>query len=242
MDISRLKHEPIKVYKTLFETDTHQLRTDSGCSIYFPAGYIGKGLAVISSEVSSLGVFAITHDGVHYGVSMCTGMVTFGPCEISSVEMDDEEYVKLTFEKGSIVLDDTNIVKKKKLTSPLLDYFNDYGHSPWFMNGILQAELLRDTQYFNDIFLGGGQPVYDMMVSPLARDPKNLENQWRHVIKVDADLFNRPVFLPSRDVASNASSNFARINGSELKQGIKAALLSNPERPEPLEDIFIKKG
>lgn len=240
MDISRLKHDPIKVNSTLFETETHQLRTTVGCTIYIPAGYIGKGLAVISSEVSSLGVFAISHDGVHYGVSMCTGMVTFGPCEIATVEMDDEEFIQLTFEKGSIVLDDIYIVKNKKITSPLLDYFNDYGHSPWFMNGILQAELLRDTKYFNDIFLGGGQPVYDMMVSPLARDPKNVETQWRHVIKADADLFSRPIFLPSRDIASNASSNFARINGSELKQGIKAALLSNPDRSEPLEEIFIK--
>lgn len=240
MDISKLKHDPDKVNKTLFVTDSNELRTATGCKIYIPAGYIGKGLASISSEVSTLGVFAIFCDDVHYGVSMATSMVVLGPCDFDTVSMGDEDFYVFTFDKGAVVIEDVNLVKNKKITSPILDYFNDYGHSPWFMNGLLQSELLRDTKYFNDIFLGGGQPVYDMMVAPLARDPKNIKTQWRHILKVDSDIFSRPVLLPSRDIAANTTSNFARLNGSEMKQGIKAALLSKPEREEPLETIFIK--
>ena len=240
MDISKLKHDPDKVNKTLFVTDSNELRTATGCKIYIPAGYIGKGLASISSEVSTLGVFAIFCDDVHYGVSMATSMVVLGPCDFDTVSMSDEDFYVFTFDKGAVVIEDVNLVKNKKITSPILDYFNDYGHSPWFMNGLLQSELLRDTKYFNDIFLGGGQPVYDMMVAPLARDPKNIKTQWRHIIKVDSEIFSRPVLLPSRDIAANTTSNFARLNGSEMKQGIKAALLSKPEREEPLETIFIK--
>lgn len=240
MDISKLKHDPDKVNKTLFVTDSNELRTATGCKIYIPAGYIGKGLASISSEVSTLGVFAIFCDDVHYGVSMATSMVVLGPCDFDTVSMGDEDFYVFTFDKGAVVIEDVNLVKNKKITSPILDYFNDYGHSPWFMNGLLQSELLRDTKYFNDIFLGGGQPVYDMMVAPLARDPKNIKTQWRHILKVDSDIFSRPALLPSRDIAANTTSNFARLNGSEMKQGIKAALLSKPEREEPLETIFIK--
>lgn len=240
MDISKLKHDPDKVNKTLFVTDSNELRTAAGCKIYIPAGYIGKGLASISSEVSTLGVFAIFCDDVHYGVSMATSMVVLGPCDFDTVSMGDEDFYVFTFDKGAVVIEDVNLVKNKKITSPILDYFNDYGHSPWFMNGLLQSELLRDTKYFNDIFLGGGQPVYDMMVAPLARDPKNIKTQWRHILKVDSDIFSRPALLPSRDIAANTTSNFARLNGSEMKQGIKAALLSKPEREEPLETIFIK--
>ena len=240
MDISKLKHDPDKVNKTLFVTDSNELRTATGCKIYIPAGYIGKGLASISSEVSTLGVFAIFCEDVHYGVSMATSMVVLGPCDFDTVSMGDEDFYVFTFDKGAVVIEDVNLVKNKKITSPILDYFNDYGHSPWFMNGLLQSELLRDTKYFNDIFLGGGQPVYDMMVAPLARDPKNIKTQWRHILKVDSDIFSRPALLPSRDIAANTTSNFARLNGSEMKQGIKAALLSKPEREEPLETIFIK--
>ena len=240
MDISKLKHDPDKVNKTLFVTDSNELRTATGCKIYIPAGYIGKGLASISSEVSTLGVFAIFCDDGHYGVSMATSMVVLGPCDFDTVSMGDEDFYVFTFDKGAVVIEDVNLVKNKKITSPILDYFNDYGHSPWFMNGLLQSELLRDTKYFNDIFLGGGQPVYDMMVAPLARDPKNIKTQWRHILKVDSDIFSRPALLPSRDIAANTTSNFARLNGSEMKQGIKAALLSKPEREEPLETIFIK--
>lgn len=206
MDISKLKHDPDKVNKTLFVTDSNELRTATGCKIYIPAGYIGKGLASISSEVSTLGVFAIFCDDVHYGVSMATSMVVLGPCDFDTVSIGDEDFYVFTFDKGAVVIEDVNLVKNKKITSPILDYFNDYGHSPWFMNGLLQSELLRDTKYFNDIFLGGGQPVYDMMVAPLARDPKNIKTQWRHILKVDSDIFSRPALLPSRDIAANTTS------------------------------------
>jgi hypothetical protein len=47
MDISKAKRDAAKVKTTLFETPENQLVTKTGCSIYVPAGYTSKGLAVV---------------------------------------------------------------------------------------------------------------------------------------------------------------------------------------------------
>ncbi len=239
MDISNYKYDPTVIHTNLVKTPDNQLVTKNGCQICVPVGYVSKNLAIIGSEISILGVCAFIVDG-KYGVSMATSMVTLGPCAMETVEMDGEPYYLFTFEAGSLVWVTTELVKIKKIVNNILDYFNDYGHSPWFMSDLHQSELLRDTQYWNGFKVGGGQPVYDMMVAPLARDPRNIKTQFRHLIKVDSDVYKRPLLLPSRDIGSNASSNLARLNGSEMKQGIKAALLSDVEREEDLEKLFIK--
>lgn len=240
MDISKFKHDPSVIHKCVVKTPDKKLVTPTGCKLCIPVGYTSKSLAIIGSEVSILGVCAFYNDKFQYGVSMATSMATLGPNTMETVEMDGEPYYVFTFEPGSVVFVATEMVRDKKLVNAILDYFNDYGHSPWFMSDLLQSELLRDTRYWNDISLGGGQVVYDMMVAPLARDPKNIKTQFRHALKSESEIHTRPILLPSRDIGANASSNLARLNGSEMKVGIKSALLSKVEREEDLEKLFIK--
>lgn len=240
MDISKFKHDPAAIHKCVVKTPDKKLVTTTGCKISIPVGYTSKGLAIIGSEVSILGVFVIFNDKLQYGVSMATTMVTLGPCIVETVDVDGDPHYVFTFDAGGEVFTTTSLVKDKKPVNLILDYFNDYGHSPWFLSLLLQSELLRDTQYWNGFKVGGGQVVYDMMVAMLARDPKNIKTQYRHVLKSENDIHERPILLPSRDIGENTTSNLARLNGSELKVGIKAGLLSKVEREEDLEKIFIK--
>lgn len=243
MDISNLKREPQKVRETFMENKNHELITKTGCTIYVPANYTEKGLGFIAAEVSILGIFMVVIKGGYYAVSdKATSMITLGPCLIDTVKMgpDEEEYLKFEFEPGAVVMKTTLLVKDKKLTNAVLDYFVDFGHSPWFFNYLDLAELLRETPHFNDIKLGGGQPVYDMIVAPLARTPKDITSYYRHFIKSEDEIYKRPLFVPTRDIALTTTSNLASLNGSELQRGIKAALTREVDRSEPLEELFIK--
>ena len=141
MDISKAKRDAAKVKATLFETPENQLVTKTGCSIYVPAGYTSKGLAVISSEVSILGTYAMFIDDTTYAVSIATSMMTILPDGIDNVQLDGEEYFRFDFKPGSTVIKNTKLVKSKKLTNYIMDYFIDYGHTPWFMNYRDLAEL-----------------------------------------------------------------------------------------------------
>jgi hypothetical protein len=73
-----------------------------------------------------------------------------------------------------------------------------------------------------------------------ARNPKSIKQYYRHAIDKNQDLFGFPRFVPLRDIAINTTSNLARLNGSEMQRGIKSALLAEPQRSEPLEELFIK--
>lgn len=239
MDISKLKRNPTKVQGTLIEKN-NQLITKTGCKIVIPATYTSKGLAVISSEVSVLGIFAIIIDGDFYSVSRSTSMMTLMPTQIDTEVIADAEHLVFTFTPGSVVIKNTMLVKNKKLVNNVMDYFVDYGHSPWFISYIDHAELFANAKYFNDIKLGQSQAVLDVITAHVSRNPKKFEEYYRHSIKDSADIYKQPTFIATRDIANNTTSNLARINGSELQRALKASLLSQPERAEPLEQHFIE--
>ena len=240
MDTSKFKRDAAKVKATLVETDQHQLVTKTGCTIYVPANYTDKGLAVIASEVTILGVYALFIDDVTYSVSNATCMLSLKPDMVDTIQMDDQEYFKFSFNPGSVVIQNTMSVKNKKLTNYIMDYFIDYGHTPWFMNYQDLAELFSQSRYYNDLRMGQGQPILDIIVAGIARNPKNVREYYRHAMTNEAQLREYPRFVPLRDIAINTTSNLARLNGSELQRGIKSALLSEPQRSEPLEELFIK--
>ena len=239
MDISKLKRNPTKVQDTLVEKN-NQLITKTGCKIVIPASYTSKGLAVISSEVSILGIFAIIIDGNFYSVSRSTSMMTITPTQIENEMIADAEHLVFTFAPGSVVIKNTMLVKNKKLVNNIMDYFVDYGHSPWFISYVDHAELFANSKYFNDIRLGQSQAVLDVITAHVSRNPNKFEQYYRHSLKETGDLFRQPTFIATRDIANNATSNLARINGSELQRSIKSSLLATPERAEPLEQHFIE--
>lgn len=237
MDISKLKRNPKKIISTIFETE-HQLFVKEKCFVTFPASYVNKGLATFGSEVSVLGVYAIVN-GNDYGVSRSTSMVNLTPSSIETFMDDDKEHYLLTFEAGSMMMKNTLLVKNKKIVNTIMDYFIDYGHSPWFISYIDHAELFIYSGYFNDLKLGLSQAVMDVITAQISRDPKDFEQLYRHTIKNAEQIHQRPTFVATRDIAINTNSNLARLNGSELQRSIKASMLSRPERAEPLEQHFL---
>jgi len=240
MDISLLKRNAEKVQASLTENKNHELITKTGCTIYVPTGYTDKGLAIISSEVSIVGIYAIVIDDKYYGVSKATTMLTIVPTTIDTILIDDEEYFKFDFEPGSVVVRNTMAVRDKKLVNYIMDYFIDYGHSPWFITYLDHAELFRDAKYFNDIRLSDNQAVFDIITAHISRDPKKFEEYYRHTAKSGAVVHEHPRFIATRDIANNTTSNLARINGSELQRAIKSALTAEPKRAEPLEELYMK--
>ena len=76
MDISKAIRDPYRVMSTLHETEDHKLITKTGCYITVPVGYCSKDLAVVGSEVSIIGIFAIFSEDNVYSVSLATSMMS----------------------------------------------------------------------------------------------------------------------------------------------------------------------
>lgn len=238
MDVTTLVRQPAKVIDSLDEQD-HQLFTKKGCKIYAPSDYINKGLMHFSDGVSLLGVFIIVINDKEYALSNCTAMVTIKPNDFNKVMMGDTEFYCFEFNAGGVVVENTMVVKELKLTNSVVDYFCDYGLSPWFITYLDHAELLYQCKYFNGLDLGK-QVVMDCLTAHITRSPKNFKKYFRHDIKNVSEINTRPVILPARDIANNTTSNLALVNGSELQRSIKAAVLAQRDRPEPLEQLMME--
>lgn len=243
MDISKLKRVPSVIHDSLI-TRNGQVLTKTGCVISIPANYTNYNLAVLAAEISILGVYAIVVGDKHYGVSSATGMLTLGPCEINNVQMETakgpEDYLEFTFTPGSVVIKNTSVVKNKKFVNDIMNYFVDYSRIPWFMNMVDHAELFKNTRYFNDLNMARSQALLDIITAKLCRSSTDVKVPFRYVIKTDDEVFSQPRIIPLRDIPNNTASNLARINGSELQLGIKTAMLAEPTRTEPLEQLFME--
>lgn len=238
MDISKLKHDAANVQTAFVEAD-EQLIAKKDCYIIFPAGYVNKGLATIGNEISVLAVFAYVV-GDKYAVSLTTSMVLLSPSSVEQVTINEDDYYQLFFTAGSVVIKNVMLVKNKKLTNYVMDYYFDYATIPWFIDYGMHAEILNDTASSNDVRLAPDITPFDIITAHISRNPSDYKMQYRHVMKTNDDIKKQPLVIPLRDIANNTTSNLARINGSELNRALKAALTSEPTRIEPLEEIYIK--
>lgn len=236
MDVSKLKRDAGFIVSTQMEKN-NQIITKVDAEIIIPADYTTKGLAIVSSEVTILGVFA-TVVGDSYAVTSATAMMTLLPTAIRNELINGEDYIIFSFAAGSVMIENTLLVKNKKLVNAIMDYFVDYGNLPWFIAFVDHPDILSQCGHYNDVRLGNSQAVLDIITAHITRNPNNFNEYYRHSIKTEADLYKQPTLIPMRDIANNTTSNLARINGSELKRALRKSLLSEPTRAEPLEQLF----
>lgn len=238
MDISKLKRNATTIHQNLVAKNG-QLITKQACKISIPANYTNYGLAILAAEISIVGIYAMVI-GNDYAVSNASGMLTLGPCTIDNVQINDEEHLEFSFQAGDVVIKNTSVVKNKKFINVVMNYFVDYSRVPWFMNMVDHAELFKNSQYFNDLKLARSQALLDIITAKLCRSPDDVKTRYRYTLKTNADVYRRPHFIPLRDIPNNTASNLARVNGSELQLGIKTAMLAEPTRKDPLEEIFME--
>jgi hypothetical protein len=238
MDISKLTRNANTIHQNLVSKDG-QVLTKAACKISIPANYTNYSLALLSAEISILGVYAIVI-GNHYGVSSASGMLTLGPCSIDNVQIEGEDYLEFSFQPGDVVIKNTSVVKNKKFVNEIMNYFVDYARVPWFMDMVDHAELFKNAKYFNDLSMARSQAILDIITAKLCRDPANVKRLYRYTLKSDSDVRTQPNIIPLRDIPNNTASNLARINGSELQVGIRTAMLAEPTRKDMLEELFME--
>lgn len=237
MDISKLVRDPVRVQST-FKEAGDQLITLKGCSIVFPKKYETKQLVYIGEDISLVGIFATFIDDTTYSVSTVPSKFAMGECLIDVIKIEDEEYYKLTYSPGAVVIKNVNALKVKVFSYNIVNYFIDYGNMPWFLNYLDAAELLRDIKHFCNIELGAGQAGFDVLISLISRSTENVREHYRLGIKSEADLYKRPRFIPLMEKSLMTSSVLARVTGGELKRSIRESLIDDKATGEPLEALY----
>jgi hypothetical protein len=217
-----------------------KIATKADLWIYFPSVYVAKGLAYVGSEISVVGIMLTTTDNKRYGSTMATAMLDVTPERIDTVNIDDEEHYRMFFPKGSVVFPDPFPKKVKGMVDMVFDTFYMYGKNPWWLTREDFALVLSDSVYWNDMRIHDSQVTLDVLASQISRSKSDIRKFARHESKRPESARLPATTAPIRNGSLNRTSRMTLLTNSELKKGMRAALLNEPVREEFLENLFMK--
>lgn len=239
MDITKLKRDPTKIHADLKKLNDGTIITQAGCKIYIPQNYEDKKLVVVGVETYILGIFAIVLGDQFYGVSIAPAMMRVEPDEVNTIKVDDEEYMELGFDKGSVVIADKNLVQDNKLLFSVYNEFVAKGSVPWYFNYEDLGNLFRLSQYYTGSKLGANHAIMELIAATICRNPNNPKQQFRHIIDTKADLLKYdPRVIKLNSVTFGATNTTSKLIGAYWEEGLNSALIQPSQQREPIEDLL----
>lgn len=250
MDVKSLKRDKVKVKSYLRKLEIKdskgvvtdkQTVTTKGCKIMIPVRFAEHNLATLGSQVYICGIYAIIVDDMFYAISITNAMMRIKPSSTDKVSVNDEPYYVFTFDPGSVVIDSNTLVKKDVLVYEVYSEMISKGRVPWYLGYLEMSMLFKSAAEFAGVNIGDQPEVDWLLISLIARDPKNINAYYRSTIQSMDDLVNNPpIWTPLQKVSLAATNTFTKIGGNYFKDGVRSALVNPSTRAERIETILVK--
>lgn len=238
MDYSKLKRSPENVKSALRQTKDGRVITTKPMRLIIPGRFLEKQLAVISSEIYTLGIFALVMDNF-YSVSLTPAKMRIDPDSTKYVTWNDEEYIEFEFNAGSIVFPNVNLVKKETLLYEINEELISKGRIPWYLTYEDIGSLYQHSKKFAGTSLGYNHAILEMIAATIARNPDNPVMFYRHLVNTKEDLTKfTPKYIPLKNIGLGASNTTARLMGNYFNDGLTSALVNPSERNEDIETLL----
>lgn len=239
MDITKLIRNAEKAHAAIKELDDGSLVAVKECKIYVPLRFTECGLAFVGLEKRIVGIYAIVVDNVFYGVSNICALMEITPTSTTKVMVDDEEYYEFTFEPGSVITPNVNLIKTDTLVYRIYSEIISKAKIPWYLDYNDLGNIFDTAKYHANANVGENWEVTELIVSLLARSNKDRHVYYRSTVKNAADLEkNKPVFTPLRSVQYAATNTTNKITGSYFGVGVNSALVNPTGRVEHIEKLL----
>lgn len=240
MDYRRWTRDASKVHACLHEAPDHSVVTSKKLAIYIPERYAEKQLATIASDIYTLGIFAVVVEDRYYAVSNAIAKMRVKPSVISTVKFDGDNYLEFSFEPGSVVIADTELVKDDFLVYKIFDEFISKGRIPWFMNYREDlGHLFASAGYHAGMNLASNHVILDIIAAAVTRVRSDPTTYYRHRLKTLDDLERvEPVNIPLRSVSYGATNTTSKLVGSYFGEGLNSALVNPADKVEKIESIL----
>lgn len=250
MDIKSLKRDAARVKGYLRNVEVKdskgvvtdkQTVTTKGCKIMIPARFAEHNLATLGSQVYICGIYALIVEDLYYAISLTNAMIRIKPTSTDKMDVNDEPYYVFTFDAGSVVIDSNVLVKKDVLVYEVYSEMIAKGRVPWYLGYLEMSKLFESAKKFAGVNIGDQPEVDWLLISLIARDPKNISAYYRSTIQSMKDLeTNPPVWTPLQKVSLAATNTFTKIGGNYFKDGVRSALVNPSKRTERIETILVK--
>jgi hypothetical protein len=228
-----------KVHEDLVKQPNGSVITARGCVIHIPERFLEKGLAVLGQEVLMTGIYAICVADKYYGVSTLNANLKIKPSKIVTVKIDDVSYLEFSFDPGSVVFVESQIVRTDTLVYRIFDEIIAKGRVPWYLDYNDLAKLFETSTEFAGVNLGRTHAILEMIAAAVSRSSTDRTQYYRQAVKSQQDVKDHPpVVIPLRSVTYGASNTTAKLMGSYWNDGVTAALVNPADKVEKIEELL----
>lgn len=239
MDPKKLIRDPSKIHSILKNLEDGSIACTKKCKIYIPSRFAEHQMAFVGSETQISGIFAITVDDKYYGVSLINSMMRIDPTDTKRIMVGDIENFEFSFEAGSKVILNRNLVKSDTFIYNIYNEIIATGHIPWFFSYEDLGRLFESSAEFAGMKVGASHVVAEMIAASISRNPKNTNEYYRHSLSNKNQLMtNPPDFIALRNVIYGATNTTAKLMGAYFDDGLTSALVNPSEKVEPLENLL----
>ena len=239
MNISKLVRNREMVINSLVEKDNN-LVCKKLTRVYVPQHYMSGKLGEIETNVRTIGVFGIVVEDKYLAVNMCCAMMVLAPDSTSVVTVDEEPYLELTFEPGSILVLGLDLVKTGSLIFNIYDELIAKGKTPWYIGYNDLGALFDSAIHHAGVNLKAARSVLEMMTASRGRDPKDLSKYYRNTLTKQSDLESKkPRIIPLRSIMYGSTNAVSKLLGSYAGEGLSSSLVNPSTRLEKVEEILL---
>ncbi len=226
-----LKHNPSEIKKKIAEKGESFFATET-LFLIFPKRFLDKNLAYIENKVKLIGIFIIIDENNNYSLTNIPNFLTMEPNSISSITIDDKEYIKLEFKKDSIILSNVNLVMNDDFVFNIFDDFFISGNIPFYLNyEDLLSFFLSVRKYANSSIADNPKGI-EILISIITRSKSDRSKYLRQVLKSKDELKKDiQTYISLSNLTEGYNNSISRLTGSYLKEGMVSVLV-DPETKE----------
>lgn len=240
MNIKQLVRDPEYVFSCILENADSYI-AKKGIKLHIPVSLEEASLLSIGVETYILGIFALIVDDKYYAVHNAPTMFRVEPTTVNKIEIDSVEYYEFYFEPGSLIIASRDVEVKDTTTYYIYNEMIGKARIPWYMDYEKDMPHLFDNApVYAGVTIGASPSVMPMIISTLARNPKDLTQYYRHYL---AELPpgtkpEPPVYVPFSSVIYGATNTIAKLGGNYFELGVISALNNPSVRRERVESIL----
>lgn len=239
MDYSKLVRDADYVKSAIKQVGS-QLLAAKDVKIVIPYRFTQSKLAAVDSKIWTLCIYALVVDNRYALVNVCSTMV-ITPSSTTIVSYKDEDYFEFSFDKGSVITPNTNLVIDDINAYNIYNEFIAKGNIPWYMNYEDTGKMLMTAHNYAGIKLAGTNSPLELIIATIARSNDDLYTYYRNTIKTQKDLeTTKPAYVPFKSVSYGATSTAGKIMGSYFDEGLTSALTNDNNGSEGVE-VFLRK-
>lgn len=239
MKITDLVRDAKKVYGHIRETDAGELVALKPVKVLIPARFPEYDLAIFEEEINILGICAFVVEDKYYAVSLVPAMMRTEPTLINNIRISDVDYIELSYDPGSRIIANLNLVKVDSLLYRIYDEMIAKGRVPWYLGYEDLGRLFENSHYHAGERVGSSPAIFEMIVAAICRSSDDAKKYYRQTVAGREDLTRKPpTIIPLRAVSYGATNTIAKIMGSHFNENVTSALVSPGERVEKVEQLL----